>query len=181
MPYGCWRRDTLAELGGFDEELVRNQDDELNLRLRRRGGRIWQDPEIRSWYHPRGSLGGLFRQYFQYGYWKVLVIRKHRLPASWRHLVPAATVALGFGLALMAPFSATALIALAAAGAAWLAMATVAGLAACRRGRDWTPLPLLPLVFATYHAAYGLGFLKGILDFGTRRPSPDPAMAELTR
>ena len=89
---GCWRREVLEQIGYFDEALVRNQDDELNFRLTRAGGTVWQSPEIVSWYHPRSSLGALFRQYFQYGFWKVAVIKKHRLPASWRHLVPGAFV-----------------------------------------------------------------------------------------
>jgi len=89
---GCWRKETFERFGYFDEELVRNQDDEHNLRIIRGGGRIWQSPEIRSWYHPRGSLRALFKQYMQYGYWKVRVIQKHKLPASIRHLVPGAFV-----------------------------------------------------------------------------------------
>ncbi len=88
VTYGCWRRDNLIRLGLFDVEFVRNQDDELNLRIVRSGGLVWQSPSIISWYRPRRSLGHLFRQYFQYGFWKVAVIRKHRLPASWRHIVP---------------------------------------------------------------------------------------------
>src|SRR2546427_297450 len=69
--------------------LVRNQDDEFNLRLARSGGKIWQSVNIKSWYHPRESLRHLFAQYAQYGYWKACVLRKHRLPASIRHVVPA--------------------------------------------------------------------------------------------
>src|SRR5436190_10646704 len=86
--YGCWKKSVFERVGYFDEELVRNQDDEHNLRLIRAGGKIYQSPRIRSWYHVRGSLTALFRQYMQYGYWKALVIRKHRIPASFRHLVP---------------------------------------------------------------------------------------------
>ena len=56
--YGCYRKQLLLDLGMYDEELTRNQDDELNLRLIRRGGRIWQSPCIRSWYYPRASLRG---------------------------------------------------------------------------------------------------------------------------
>ncbi len=93
LPYGCWRKATLIALGGFDESLVRNQDDELNLRTIRAGGQLWQTPEIESWYSPRSTLRQLFRQYFQYGFWKVAVIRKHRVPASWRQLVPIVFVA----------------------------------------------------------------------------------------
>ena len=79
---GCWRKETFERFGCFDEELVRNQDDEHNLRIIRGSGKIWQSPKIKSWYRPRGSLSALFRQYMQYGYWKVRMIQKHKLPAS---------------------------------------------------------------------------------------------------
>ena len=95
VPYGCWKKSTLERIGLFDESLIRNQDDELNFRIISAGGRIWQSPAIVSWYRPRMRLRDLFHQYFQYGFWKVAVIRKHRRPASWRHLVPATTVACG--------------------------------------------------------------------------------------
>lgn len=181
VPYGCWRRATLVASGGFDEALVRNQDDELNLRLRRAGGVIWQSPAIRSWYHPRGSLRALFRQYFQYGFWKVHVIRKHRLPASWRHLVPGTAVAAGLALSVAAPWSAPAALALALAVAAWLALAVPAGVLAARAAGDLRLAAVLPVVFAVYHAAYGLGFLRGLWAAG-RGPAAAPAAAvELTR
>jgi succinoglycan biosynthesis protein ExoA len=99
VTYGCWPRSTFEKFGLFDEELVRNQDDEYNLRITRGGGKIYQSPKIKSWYRPRGTLAALFKQYMQYGYWKVRVIQKHKLPASWRHLVPGA-----FVLALMLLF-----------------------------------------------------------------------------
>src|SRR5207302_11486915 len=85
VAYGCCRKETLVALGLLDEGLARNEDDELNFRLTSAGGRLWQSPRIRSWYRPRSSLGALFRQYLQYGYWKVRVIQKHRRPASPRH------------------------------------------------------------------------------------------------
>jgi glycosyltransferase involved in cell wall biosynthesis len=164
VPYGFYARSRLIELGLFDEELVRNQDDELNLRLVRAGGRIWQSPRIRSWYSPRSSLGSLFRQYWQYGYWKVRVIRKHRIPASWRHLVPGA-----FALALLLFGLAAALFPparLAFGGLVGLYLAALIPacfLTAARAG--WDLLPLLPAVFACYHLGYGFGFLAGLWDF----------------
>ena len=70
-------------------------------------GVVWQSPAIRSWYTPRDSLRGLFRQYFQYGYWKVRIMQKHGRPAAWRHLAPAALVltvlSLGVGSVLLPP------------------------------------------------------------------------------
>ena len=90
---GCWPRAVFERFGGFDEQLVRNQDDEHNLRIRRGGGRIWQSGRIRSWYRPRDSLAHLFRQQFQYGYWRPFVLRKHGQPGSLRQLVPMIFVA----------------------------------------------------------------------------------------
>lgn len=73
---GCWRREAFDRFGPFDEQMVRTQDSELNDRIRRLGGRVFQTPRIRSWYSCRRSLGGLWRQYVQYGYWKVFLARR---------------------------------------------------------------------------------------------------------
>jgi len=161
---GCWRREIFDRAGYFDEELVRNQDDEFNLRLVRSGARIWQSPRIRSWYHPRASLSGLFRQYQQYGYWKVRVIQKHRLPAAIRHLIPAAFVGSLVILAAAAPFAKLPgylLIALIGA----YGMAAISAAAVSARQHGMRLLPVLPLVYACYHFSYGLGFLRGVWDF----------------
>lgn len=162
VTFGCWRKRTLEELGLFDEALVRNQDDELNLRLVRGGGRIWQSPRIRCWFKPRATLAGLFRQYAQYGYWKVYVIRRHRLPASLRHLVPAAFVGGLLLLGAAAPFSAAAAWLLALALAVYGVAALVATALACRGILRLRYAPVMPLVFAVYHFSYGLGFLAGL-------------------
>lgn len=161
VPFGCWRRPTLIELGLFDEALVRNQDDELNLRLARRGGVIWQSPRIRCWYKPRATLRGLWSQYAQYGYWKPYVIRKHRLPASMRHLVPAGFVGSVIVLAALAPLSQAARWLLAAVAALYGAASLAATARACRGGNARFA-PVLPVVFAACHFAYGLGFLRGL-------------------
>lgn len=178
--YGCWQKDTILRLGLFDEELVRNQDDEFNLRLIRAGGKIWQSPRIRSWYQPRASLRALSRQYWQYGYWKVRVIQKHRIPAAWRHLVPAAFVAALAGNLLLLPFFSWAFIPLSIMVASYLGANLTASVLTAKRA-DWSLLPVLPLVFVCYHFAYGLGFLQGVLDFLIlRRQAPD-RMKVLTR
>jgi len=181
VPYGCWLKSTLIDAGLFDEHFVRNQDDELNFRLTRSGGRIWQTPRIRSWYQPRRTPGSLFRQYFQYGYWKVAVIRKHRVPASWRHLVPAAAVLTGGALAIGAFYSSAVAFVLTTLVVGWLSLAAVATVDACRRVKQWELAPVLPAVFAIYHLAYGFGFLRGFADFIMRRRSVDERLTELTR
>jgi glycosyltransferase involved in cell wall biosynthesis len=181
VTYGCWHKDTLLRLGMFDEELVRNQDDELNLRLLRSGGRIWQTPAIRSWYAPRSSLAALFRQYVQYGYWKVRVIQKHRLPASVRHVVPGAFVASLLLLAPLAIVFAWAGAGLAALLGPYLLANLGASLVTCRRSEGRKYLLVMPLVFAAYHFGYGWGFLRGVIDFLVFRRSPRQAWRRLTR
>jgi len=176
VPYGCWRKATLEGIGLFDESLVRSQDDELNLRLTRAGGRIWQSPEIISWYVPRSTLRALFRQYFQYGFWKVAVIRKHHLPATWRQLVPAIFV--GGNLMLLLLMLATALVAprlsaslallWAAQAGAYIAATMAASVAAVRRC-GWAAR-YLPAVFPSYHVGYGMGFLAGLIRLVRREP-----------
>lgn len=180
LPYGCWRKSTLQKLGGFDESLVRNQDDELNLRLVRAGGRLWQSPAIESWYSPRAGFASLFRQYFQYGFWKVAVIRKHRLPASWRHLVPICFVAaqvLALAILVAAAltgrwhlFSLSFIVCLAAF--AFYSLATVIASVSAARRQGWDALVFLPAAFLTFHYSYGLGFAAGLAWFSasdTRR------------
>ncbi len=170
LPYGCWRKKSLVGLGLFDEALVRNQDDELNLRITRAGGKIWQSPAIESWYSPRPTLSSLFHQYFQYGYWKVAVIRKHRLPGSWRHVVPTGFVLANIFLLVSMAITKAAGWAqgFTASATLWLTIATayaVATLAASvitARQRGWATLPYLPAVFAAYHFSFGLGFLMGL-------------------
>jgi len=178
--YGCWRKSVFERVGLFDEELVRNQDDEHNLRLARSGGRIYQSPRIHSWYHVRGSLTALFRQYMQYGYWKVLVIRKHRLPASFRHVVPGAFVGSICLLAAMGLFWQPAFL-----GVVGLALAyalAALGLSLVVAGRTkWRLFPVLPGVIACFQVGYGYGFLCGILDFVVLHNAPQTQFVQLTR
>lgn len=180
VTYGCWRRDVFDRIGLFDEQLARNQDDEFNLRLTRAGGRIWQSPKIISWYEPRGSLSALFHQYAQYGYWKVRVIQKHRLPASFRHLVPGFYVFAMIVLALLAmlwPVAAWAWIGLFVSYAVCNVMASLL----TARGNGMRLFPVLPVVFACYHFGYGFGFLRGICDFIILQRAPTVSFSRLTR
>jgi len=177
---GCWPREVFDRIGFFDEELVRNQDDEFNLRLSRAGGLIWQSPRIKSWYHPRVSLRSLWRQYAQYGYWKVRVIQKHGLPASVRHLVPAAFVLTMLTLPIIALVWPWALWIWGGLGVLYSVCNLAASVATARRS-SLTLCLVLPAVFACYHLGYGYGFLRGIWDFILLRRTPVGAMSTLTR
>lgn len=177
---GVYRREVFDRVGLFDEELTRNQDDEFNLRLNRAGGKIWQSPRIRSWYSPRNSLGDLFRQYTQYGYWKVRVIQKHRMPASVRHLIPGTFVFFVLSLPAASIYWPVAMWLWSGMVGAYIIASAVASAHAASRSA-WRLFPYLPLVFACYHLGYGLGFLRGCLYFVLFRPGPDRASTELTR
>ncbi|MDQ6684800.1 MAG: glycosyltransferase family 2 protein [Pseudomonadota bacterium] len=179
---GAWPRATFARCGGFDEQLVRNQDDEHNLRLVRSGGRVWQSARIRSAYRPRATPRQTARQYLQYGYWKPFVMRKHGQPAAWRHLVPAlfvvavvaaaltslAGASIGWLAALLAAYLVAVLtlcVAIVASSFPAALQATPGATSAERSGpRRGAVLLRLPLVIATYHLAYGVGSLAGWFD-----------------
>jgi succinoglycan biosynthesis protein ExoA len=177
---GCWHRHIFDRLGGFDEELARNEDDEFSLRITRAGGTIFQSARIKSWYTPRNSLGALLRQYAQYGYWKVRVIQKHRIPASVRHVVPAGFILLLAILALASTASVLATRGAVALGAAYICGNLVASIDTARRSH-WKLWPLIPAVFACYHIGYGVGFLHGIWDFVILRRRPRRVYTTLTR
>jgi succinoglycan biosynthesis protein ExoA len=177
VTYGCWRKETLLRIGLFDESLVRNQDDELNLRLLRSGGKIWQSSDIFSWYRPRTTLSALFHQYFQYGFWKVRVIRKHKIPGSWRHLVPAAFVLgnLVWPILIVCSLLADARILARESAVLWLILLLLylagcltAAVSSARRW-GWDLFLYLPATFAVFHFAYGLGFIIGAIYWALRR------------
>lgn len=197
VTYGCWLKDSFQQFGMFDEELVRNQDDEHNLRISRGGGKIYQSPSIQSWYRPRSSLSTLFRQYMQYGYWKVRVIQKHKLPASIRHLVPGTFVFLLILLSLLSLASAgwdvahggigswsvvtRVLAALLGLQVGCYALAVLAASFVTAARTEWALLPMLPWVFPCYHLGYGYGFLQGFWAFVIRRKGASDAFVQLTR
>jgi succinoglycan biosynthesis protein ExoA len=178
---GTWWRSDLLRLGGFDEDLIRNQDDELCLRITRLGGLIWQSSAIKSTYVPRNSLKALWAQYHQYGYWKVLVIRKHRIPASVRHIVPIAFIAgVAMSLLLMPVHPVFGLLGL-ILSVAYLSASVAAALQVASRPYQVREILCVVGAFSCMHFGYGFGFAKGILDFFLLRRGPSLAMSRLTR
>ena len=156
---GFWPRDLFDRVGWFDPAMVANEDNELSLRIRKAGERIWYDPRIAVEYAPRASLRGLFHQYRRYGLGKMRVLRKHRGGLRWRHLAPAAWlgwVVLGGAVSLLVPIVAVAW---------WVLMATyvmtivLASLRLQERGVPWW---MIALALVTVHVAYGVGTWQGI-------------------
>jgi len=159
----CWR-ELYERIGGFNEEMVHDQDDELSYRLLKHGGRIVCNPDIRSHYYNRSTLSGLWRQYFQYGFWKVRVLQQHPRQMRVRQFVPPTLVAALLSSTLLAPFTGLGSVLLAmVVGSYGLANVVASVRTAHRHG--WRHLLLLPAVFATLHLSYGLGFWWGVLVF----------------
>ena len=160
---GVFRRQAIEAVGLFDESLVRNQDYELNHRLRQAGGTIWFDPALRVAYRPRGSVRSLACQFGQYGRWKRVVLGMHPRSIRWRHLVaPITTVAVAAGL-LVGAWWPLALVLPVGYGAA----VAVSSLSVGRT--PGTVLRLL-VVYPTMHLSWGAGFLWGLLA-RPRRPA----------
>jgi hypothetical protein len=168
---GVFRREALAAVGLYDEGLQRNQDYELNHRIRRSGRQVFYAPELRVRYRPRSTPGALWRQYFDYGTWKRRMLRRH--PGSLRArqvAAPSLVVALlaSAGVAAVAPgIGAVVPIGYGVAVGA----ATLAGVIRHRDAAGW----LMMLAYPVMHLAWGSGFLVGrAADAGPHVPALDP-------
>lgn len=173
------RRAIFDEVGYFDERLVRNQDDEFSFRLKRRGYGIYYLHPAKTQYVVRSSFGKLFRQMTQYGYFKVFVNVIHRRVTTLRQLVPALFVlglAGGLSVSLLYP-RAWVLGGLALLLGAYWALGLVAALQCARTPKG---VLLFQWAAATMHVGYGLGYLRGVLDFVILRREPAGEMTRQT-
>jgi glycosyltransferase involved in cell wall biosynthesis len=153
---GCFRREALEAVGGYDESFTRAQDWELNHRLRGRGGLVWFAPELRVTYRPRPTLRALATQYRDYGRWRRVVMRRHSDSVRWHYLVPPATViGIVLGLALVLLGQPIGWLAPGGYAAANLAASAFVG-----RRLALRDALRLPVVFATMHLCWGWGFLS---------------------
>ena len=167
VAFGAYRREVFARIGNFDTDLLRNQDDELNARLTEAGGKIWLSPSIRSSYFPRTNLHRLWKQYFQYGFWRIRTLQKRGRPASLRQVIPLVFVTVACLLtiaALLIP--ALRSVWLISAATYFCGLATGAVMVARRLG--WRSVLLSPLVFVILHFGYGFGGVWGIYWFVLR-------------
>ncbi|MFZ9956224.1 MAG: glycosyltransferase family 2 protein [Flavobacteriales bacterium] len=179
VAFGAYKNEVFDKVGYFDEDLVRNQDDEFNYRVIKGGFKIYLTQSIRSKYYVRGSYEKLYKQYFQYGYWKVFVNQKHGAVTSIRQLIPPLFVAGligGMFLSLFIPYFYflynTALLAylFAAFAFAWKAA----------NGKMEMVLKVM-FTFLILHFSYGLGYLKGVLNFVVLKKKPEKKHEALSR
>jgi glycosyltransferase involved in cell wall biosynthesis len=164
VPFGGWRRETVAAVGGFDTDFTRAQDLEFNVRLRKSGGRIICDPSVVVTYYSRPAFKNLAGMSYQYGYWKVLVNAKHKVLSSFRQLFPAAMVlSICVGLLAM-PFLGNLWQLGLAPAALYLGSALLMSLISSIRNRRFPLAPRLFASFLTAHLVYGFGYLRALFD-----------------
>lgn len=158
----AYRRSIFDEIGYFDEELLRNQDDEFNYRVIKKGYKILFTAQTSIQYFVRANFKHLFKQYFQYGYWKVYVNKKHKTVTTLRQVVPLLFVLFLFGGLILSIFHfiffAIYLIGLMSYGLACFYFAS-------KQSTSSSDLGKIMRTFFTLHFSYGWGYLKGIIDF----------------
>jgi len=172
VPFGAFKRELLATVGFFDENLLTNEDYEFNTRIRKSGGKIWLDPSIRSVYFSRAHISGLAKQYFRYGYWKWRMLRHFPDTLRWRQGLPPLLVLSLVGFGILGGFLPLFRVLLGAELILYiLAIVAVGAQQALRRRQTFLILGL-PLAIAVMHICWGSGFLwsmiKGVF------PNTDP-------
>ncbi|HZW39512.1 MAG TPA: glycosyltransferase family 2 protein [Ignavibacteriaceae bacterium] len=154
VTFGTFKREVFNEVGLFDTRLVRNQDDELFYRAKSMGKKLYLTPDIKLWYYPRDNIKGLFKQYFQYGEYKPLVLKKVKSEIKLRHLMP-----MFFTLYFLSlPLSAVSIF--------WLlplAIYLLQDLIFSFRGNKTIKGKLISIiVYPAIHLGYGSGFIYGL-------------------
>lgn len=160
---GAYRKETLFDIGLFNEQFVRHQDYELDYRIRRKGGTIYLSPDIQSEYFVRARLRKLWRQYVQYGFWKGRFLRQEKSSLRWRHVVPPLFVVTLLATFILALFGLSlGQLAFAALAGLYLSFIVAGGIYTCRGG-NWKYLPVMPIIFACIHLGWGSGVCLGAL------------------
>lgn len=161
VAFGAYKKEVFEKIGFFDEELVRNQDDEFNYRLLKNGFKIYLFRAIRCKYYVRASFGKLFRQYFQYGYWKVYVGKKHKAVTTLRQMVPLFFVLYIFLGAVMSVFNKYLFFAYLGG----LLFYLLASFYSAMKQSSGMQIFQVMRAFFILHFSYGWGYLKGIAHF----------------
>ncbi|MBX7060236.1 MAG: glycosyltransferase family 2 protein [Pyrinomonadaceae bacterium] len=181
VAFPAYTRNIIERVGPFNEELVRNQDDEYNRRIWKLGGKILLSPAVRSRYYSRGTFRSLWRQYFQYGYWKIRVLQLHPTQMSLRQFVPFAFVVSILLLAVSAPFfNLLFFIFVGIVGAYAFANILASIITAGLRAKE---IAYVATSFCILHFAYGSGSLVGLIAFRNRwrrRDTPIPVERQLS-
>ena len=163
LAFGVHKRKIFSEIGGYDEEMVCNQDDEFNHRVIQSGAKIWMDPTIKTKYYSRSSYMKLFKQYFNYGCFKVRGIQKRQQILSIRHFIPSIFVVVLIGTLIGYYFL----------NQSWLLLVIISYLTINMFSSTIvsSKINLIPMIIISYwvlHLSYGFGFIWGLLRFATK-------------
>jgi len=164
VAFSCFRKELWESLGGFNEELLANEDYDFNYRVRVSGGSVLLDRTEHCDYFARATLGGLARQYFRYGQWKARMLKLHPRSIRWRHVVAPIFVVSILALGVLGLFWSPAVWLLGLELAVYLVLALLLGRQRGRGVVDSLALTfLMPLVFLTIHLAWGVSFFRGLM------------------
>lgn len=162
VPFGCFKREVFDRIGLFDEDLVRNQDDEFNARIIKNGGKIFIIPELEINYTSRDSMQKMRRMYFQYGLFKPLVNKKLGAPATIRQFFPGLFViglVLGLILSFLCCWIAWCYIGVLAL---YLLIGIGIGIQKARQHKKTALVWFMPYTFFNIHLSYGIGYIVGL-------------------
>lgn len=178
VAFGAYRKEVFEKVGYFDEDLTRNQDDEFNYRLVKNHLKMYLTSKIKAKYFVRASIPKLKKQYFQYGYWKVFVNKKHQAITTIRQMIPPLFVAFLFSivpiflfLKVLMPLYFLGLIVY-ASGALYFAS---------KQSKSIIELYKIAFIFFILHYFYGLGYLSGIIDFYLLNKKPKKSTEKVSR
>ena len=161
VAFGAYRKDIFSKVGLFDEELIRNQDDEFNYRITSNGYKIFLNSEITCKYFVRSSYMKLFKQYYQYGFWKVFVNKKHKTITTLRQLIPMFFVVFLFILVLILTINPILFISLSFFLLFYIVLALFFAFKIASNISDGLKISF---TFFILHISYGSGYIKGIFD-----------------
>jgi glycosyltransferase involved in cell wall biosynthesis len=178
VAFGAYKKEVFEKAGLFDSDLARNQDDEFNFRIQKQGFMIYLSKKIRSKYYVRSGFKKVYRQYYQYGYWKVFVNRKHKTVTTVRQLIPFFFVSFLFFFPLLFLISSYFIPAYASIVLLYAAMAVYFGFHETKRVDGALKVAYS---FFLLHFSYGLGYLKGIIDFMLMNKMPGQKETRLSR
>lgn len=169
VPFGCFWKSLFDKIGLYDTDMVRNQDDELNGRIIKNGGKIYLLPDVKIKYYAREKISKIRKMFYQYGLYKPLVNKKIGTPATIRQFFPLIFVIgliAGFVLSLFYP-------------ALWiiyfgvillhLLIGFIEGIKSAKKTGKAGCLYIMPYLFLNIHISYGVGYLNGIYNLAFHR------------
>jgi succinoglycan biosynthesis protein ExoA len=161
--FPVFRREVFGKYGMYDENLIKNQDDEFCFRLRLNEEKIFISPRVHSKYYTRNTPLSLYRQYFQYGFWRIAVLKKHKIPISFRQQVPAMFFSTVFLLIMISLLTNNILIGIIIPILYLIILVIFAFKNIMRSGIRTSAY--IPLSVFILHSAYAFGFISGFRKF----------------